>query len=349
VGFPAVVLSVGMLVPIVSAEHVRDLPPPIGVKVKGEVRYLDRHTTFGEVVSSFGLHARNGNFLDVTGKAIVKDAYRGQILLDGHPASRDTELREGDEIQVVNGHNRTEGIVKEIIPIPGRHVSNPQFYLGTTPGVQIIHKGRVSGKLVSSEFQPTGPTFTPPAVALTFDDGPSPLYTPKVLKILKKFHVQATFFTIGYLVAEHPELVQAELRAGMEVGDHTWDHPTTPPFKQLPPKRMRSEMGDAALALQQAGGSPTLFRPPGGSYSDRVVALADKLGLRVVLWSIDPQDWRDDATAKGIVSTVLGSVHAGSIVLLHDGGGYQDATVKALPKIIKGIRKMGLHLVAIKP
>ena len=342
-------LSIAMLAPLAVAQHVRDLPPPIGVKIKGEVHYLLLHTTFGQAVATFGLNARSGNFLDVTGKTIVQHAYPGRVLLNDHPTARDTELRDGDTIRVVNGRNRTEGKVQEIIPIPGRHVSDPQFYLGTTPGVQVITKGRVSGKLVSSGFQATGPTYTPPAVALTFDDGPDPLYTPKILKILKKFHVAATFFTIGYEVAAHPELVQAEVKAGMEVGDHTWDHPTTPPFKNLPVKRMRDEMQNAVYALDQAGATPTLFRPPGGSFSDQVVAIADQLGLRVVLWSIDPQDWRNDATAKGIVQAVLGGVHAGSIVLLHDGGGYQDATVKALPKIIRGIRKMGLRLVAITP
>jgi peptidoglycan/xylan/chitin deacetylase (PgdA/CDA1 family) len=348
-GVQAVVLSIAVVVPLALPQHVRDLPPPIGVKVKGEVRYLMLHTTFGQAESAFGLQARSGNFLDVTGKTIVRHAYPGQILLDGHPAARDTELHEGDVIQVVNGHNRTEGTVKQSIPIPGRHVGDPQFYLGTTPGVQVITRGRVSGKLVSSVFQPTGPTSTPPAVALTFDDGPNPVYTPQIVAILQKFHVPATFFTIGYEVAEHPELVQAELKAGMEVGNHSWDHPTTPPFKKLPVKKMRSEMRDANIALDQAGDTAKLFRPPGGSFSNRVIGMASKLGMRVVLWSIDPQDWRNDATAKGIVQGVLGSVHAGSIVLLHDGGGYQDATVKALPKIIKGIRKLGLRLVSIKP
>jgi peptidoglycan/xylan/chitin deacetylase (PgdA/CDA1 family) len=348
-GVQAVVLSVAVVVPLALPQHVHDLPPPIGVTIKSEVRYLPLHSTFGQAQSSLGLQARSGNFLDVTGKTIVRHAYPGQILLNGHPAARDTELHDGDVIRIVNGHNRTEGKVKQSIPIPGRHVSDPQFYLGTTPGVQVITKGRVSGKLVSSVFQPTGPTFTPPAVALTFDDGPNATYTPQILKILEKFHVPATFFTIGYEVAEHPELVRAELKAGMEVGNHTWDHPTTPPFKALPMTRMRSEMQDANIALQQTGDSVTLFRPPGGSFSNRVIGMASKLGMRVVLWSIDPQDWRNNATAKGIVQAVLGSVHPGSIVLLHDGGGDQASTVKALPKIIRGIRKLGLSFVAIKP
>jgi peptidoglycan-N-acetylglucosamine deacetylase len=348
-GVQAFVLSIAVVVPLAVPQHVHDLPRPIGVKIEGQVRYLALHATFGQAVAAFHLQARSGNFLDVAGKTIVRHAYPGQILLDEHPAARDTELHEGDVIRAVNGHNRTEGKVKQSIPIPGRHVSDPQFYLGTTPGVQVITKGRVSGKLVSSVFQPTGPTFTPPSVALTFDDGPNPTYTPQILAILQKFHVPATFFTIGYEVAQHPELVQAELNAGMEVGNHSLDHPTSPPFKSLPIKRMRSEMQDANIALQQAGDDVKLFRPPGGSFSNKVIGMASKFGMRVVLWSIDPQDWRNDAKAKGIVQAVLGSVHAGSIVLMHDGGGYQDATVKALPKIIKGIRKLGLKLVAIKP
>jgi peptidoglycan/xylan/chitin deacetylase (PgdA/CDA1 family) len=100
-------------------------------------------------------------------------------------------------------------------------------------------------------------------------------------------------------------------------------------------------------ALQESGVDPYVFRPPGGTYGDTELSVAASLGMRVVLWSVDPEDWRNDIKAKQIVDNVLGHVRAGSIVIMHDGGGFQDATVKALPKIIKGIRAMGLSLIPL--
>ena len=111
---------------------------------------------------------------------------------------------------------------------------------------------------------------------------------------------------------------------------------------------MRSEMLDAKLALEQVGVEPHLFRPPGGSFSGDVVETARRMGMRVVLWSVDPQDWRNGATTTQIVVNVLSNVHPGSIVLLHDGGGDQSATVRALPQIIKGLRKMHLRIKPVR-
>src|SRR6266511_522323 len=196
----------------------------------------------------------------------------------------------------------------------------------------------------------TGPETTPNAVALTFDDGPRPLYTPQILNILERFHVKATFFTIGFQVEEHPDLIQAEVDAGMVVGNHSWDHPASPAFRDLPLNRMRSEMLKASKAIEDAeGGTPFAFRPPGGSFDAHEVAVASSLGMRIVYWSVDPEDWRNDAKANEIVDNVLSHVHPGYIVIMHDGGGYQDATVKALPKIIRGIRAMGLGFATLTP
>ena len=100
--------------------------------------------------------------------------------------------------------------------------------------------------------------------------------------------------------------------------------------------------------LASLGPAPTLFRPPGGSFSPYVIEATGAYGQRIVLWSVDPTDWRAGSTAHEIARRVLGKVRAGSIVLLHDGGGDQSETVKALPKIVRGIRKKGLKLVLIE-
>jgi peptidoglycan/xylan/chitin deacetylase (PgdA/CDA1 family) len=299
------------------------------------------------VVRDFRLHAHNGALLDVEGQVLDANKYPGAILVNGNPAQPGDVLSDGDVVSVVNQKDRTEGTVRSVEEVPGGQPGNPQFYLGTTPGEQIVVQGRISGKVVSSKFQATGPSMTPNAVALTFDDGPSRVYTPQILAILQQNGVKATFFTIGFEVDEFPDVVKAEADAGMTVGNHSWDHPLHPPFRDLPAATIRSEMQKTTDALHKLGVDPYVFRPPGGTYGDTELAVAQSLGMRVVLWSIDPQDWRSDIKPKEIVDNVLSHVHAGSIVLLHDGGGFQDATVKALPKIIKGIQAMGLDIVPI--
>jgi len=341
----AIVLALAF--PLVTAERASDLVPPIGVTVAGVDRYLRPGTTFGQVEQQYGLHARDGKLLDVEGGVIDANKYPGAILLNGDPATAGDVLHDGDAIRVVNEPNRTEGTVRSVEEIPGGMRANPMFTLGTTPGEMIIVKGRISGKIVSSKFQATGPSETPNAVALTFDDGPSPVYTPQILAILQRFGVTATFFTIGFEVDEFPDVVRAEAGAGMTVGNHTWDHPESPPFRDLPADKIRSEMTKTTDALHKVGVDPYLFRPPGGTYGDTELSVAGEEGMRVVLWSVDPQDWRNGIKSKDIVQNVLSHVHAGSIVLMHDGGGFQDATVKALPKVIRGIQAMGLQIVPI--
>ena len=343
----AVVVVVAVAIPLVTAKRAHDLPPPIGVQVGHEVHYVPPDTVFGDLVRKLHLHARNGSLFDVTGKVLRPAEYPGRILLNGRVVRKAQLLADGDEIRVLNGHDQTEPRVRQVIALPGNVFANPQFYLTSAPGEEIVTKGKISGKVVGSEIRNTGPETTPNAVALTFDDGPSPLYTPQILNILEHFGVKATFFTIGFQVEEHPDLIRAELDAGMVVGNHSWSHPESPPFRELPPNRMRHEMLKATAAIRGAGGDPFVFRPPGGTFDEHEVAVASSLGLRVVIWAVDPEDWRNDAKANQIVDNVLSHVDAGDIIVMHDGGGYQDATVAALPKIIRGIRAMGLGFVTL--
>ncbi len=338
----ALLLVIGVLAfPLASVARLRDLIPPIGFKVEGKWEYAARGTTFQDVVRRFELQPKAGSLLDVEGKVLAHGAYPGAILLDGEPETGDPMLGEADEISVVDANDHVESIVRVVIDIPGGKPGNPQFYLGTTPGEQVIQKGKLSGKIVSSVFRPSGPTNTPLSVALTFDDGPWPNSTAKFLALLKKFHVKATFFVIGYLAQRYPDLVRAEVKAGMAIGNHSWDHPNTP-FRDLSRKRIHSEIAKTKAYLASAGVDTSVFRPPGGSYSNAVIKAAERLDSRLVIWAVDPKDWRHGRTTKQIVKAVLSAVRPGSIILMHDGGGDRSATLAALPRIIKGIRKMGL-------
>ena len=187
----------------------------------------------------------------------------------------------------------------------------------------------------------------PKDVALTFDDGPS-AYTARMLATLKRLRARATFFVVGNVVERYPNLVRRELAAGMGVANHSYSHPYHPPFDRQPHEVILSEIDRGSSVLEQLGHTPTLFRPPGGSYSPYVEEATGAHGQRIVLWSVDPEDWNAETTSKQIVKRVLGAVRPGSIVLLHDGGGDQMRTVKALPAIVKGIRAKGLRLVALQ-
>jgi peptidoglycan/xylan/chitin deacetylase (PgdA/CDA1 family) len=256
-------------------------------------------------------------------------------------------LRSGDRITVVDGHDRREPLLRRVVRVSGGTPSDPQFTVSRTPGEQLIVSGALSHELVSMRFRASGAARVARAVALTFDDGPSPQYTPRILAALTRLRVRATFFVIGYLAEANPDLVRRELRLGMTVGNHSYNHPEVPPFDQLPPRLLADEIALGGQVLSRLGARPRLFRPPGGSTSGAVVRAAAALGQRVVLWSVDPADWRPGSSAKEITKRVLSAVRPGSIVILHDGGGDRSATLAALPAIVRGIRHRGLHLVAL--
>jgi len=317
------------------------------VTVAGHEERMEKGTTLADALTAAHARPRAGAQLDVQGHVLRAAAYPGKTLLNGRRAQRSTALHEGDRIQLVPGRDRTEGLARQIVPVPGGMPADPQFVLARIPGVEIVVRGAQSHELVSARFRPSGEARVEKAVALTFDDGPSPDFTPRILAILKRRHVPATFFTIGYLVDRFPEVVVGERRAGMTVGNHTYNHPEVPPFAELPEALVQDEIDLGAQSLARAGVHAQLLRTPGGSFSPATVRVTERLGERIVLWSVDPTDWRDGTTAKQIVRRVLAAVRPGSIVILHDGGGDRSATVAALPAIIKGIRHRKLRLVAI--
>jgi peptidoglycan/xylan/chitin deacetylase (PgdA/CDA1 family) len=328
----------------------RRVPPPvtISVRVQDATLQVPQGTTFGDLVRLQGLRPKTGRLFDIEGNLITGHIYPGALLLDGRPSPRNTLLASGDRIKVVDGTDRTEATITvrkhERSWAPG----DPQFSLSVARHDEVISEGAVSGEVAGIRFVPTGRAKTPRTVALTFDDGPSPTYTPQILRLLRRDHVPATFFVIGELAQRYPNLVRAEIRSGMSVGNHSWDHPDSPPFVDLAAARVRSEITTTDAELARIGDHAHLFRPPGGSFDPSLVAVTEAQGLRVVLWDVDPRDWAPGATARGIARAVLGSVKPGAVVELHDGGGDRSATVAALPKIVRGIRKMGLRLRAIR-
>jgi peptidoglycan-N-acetylglucosamine deacetylase len=185
-------------------------------------------------------------------------------------------------------------------------------------------------------FITNGPS-SPRAVALTFDDGPSP-YTSAVLGDLERAHVNATFFLIGRQIAGNSALVRRELRDGDIVGNHTWNHANLSGGGSS----AVSQLSSTSQAIERASGGfhPCLFRAPYGSASRSLEAIASSLGLTTIQWNVDPRDWSLPGT-DAIVSRVVGAVRPGSIVIMHDGGGPRSETVAAVPRIIAALRRRG--------
>jgi peptidoglycan/xylan/chitin deacetylase (PgdA/CDA1 family)/sulfur carrier protein ThiS len=321
--------------------------PPVAITVGDAPHQVSPGTTLGDVVERFGLEPRDGQLLSVSGAVLDPAIALGQIELNGRAAPNDTRLSSGDAIQVKDGVDRVEGTRRTVERLPGRHLGNPERTLRRFRIRRITVEGSISGDLVSTHEIPVGRGVSHGEVALTFDDGPWPVQTKRVVNILERFHVTASFFMVGYLVERYPGIARMVARAGMRIGDHSWDHPVDPALADLTQEHVAEEIGKAAEALGSVGVVSRLFRPPGGSFDAAVLREAERQRMRVVTWSVDPRDWGPGTSSRQIVHRVLGAVEPGSIVLLHDGGGDRSATIRALPKLIRGIREMGLHLVAI--
>jgi peptidoglycan/xylan/chitin deacetylase (PgdA/CDA1 family) len=183
-----------------------------------------------------------------------------------------------------------------------------------------------------------GPSATPyrttrgPGVALTFDDGPDPRWTPRVLALLRRYRVKATFCLIGALASKHPELVRQIAADGHRLCNHTMHHDLR--LRRRSPRQIGADLALTNLLITKAGvGTPRYFRAPGGNWSPTVIAAAQKLGMRPLGWSTDPQDWRKPPTRQ-LVACVRANTRAGSIVLLHDAGGDRSHTYAALGTLL---------------
>ncbi|WP_266290751.1 polysaccharide deacetylase family protein [Kitasatospora sp. NBC_01287] len=156
----------------------------------------------------------------------------------------------------------------------------------------------------------------PKVVALTFDDGPSPIDTPHVLDILREHGVTATFFMIGMNVKRYPDTVRQVVEAGHQVGNHTWSHPDLGTLSRAGVRREIERTSD--IIATTCGERPALFRAPGGHFTRNSYAVCADLGLRSICWNVDPEDWSNPGAAA-ITSRVLSTTRTSSIVLNHDG------------------------------
>jgi peptidoglycan/xylan/chitin deacetylase (PgdA/CDA1 family) len=194
-------------------------------------------------------------------------------------------------------------------------------------------------------------TATEREIALTFDDGPNALWTPRILAILAKYNAKATFFVIGANVQRHPETANLIVEQGNQIANHSQSHSEFLPY--LTPGQIVEDYKDAEQAINNATGlSPRFYRAPHGKLTPWMRQALKSQGLIIVGWSSSPGDWRKSRSAEEITSRVLNAARPGAIILLHDGLDLSEdpdksQLVQALPGIIEQLQSQGYKLVIV--
>jgi peptidoglycan/xylan/chitin deacetylase (PgdA/CDA1 family) len=186
-------------------------------------------------------------------------------------------------------------------------------------------------------------------LALTYDDGPNDPDTLRLLEVLARHGVRATFFLLGRHVRMRPDIARQVVQAGHAVGNHTYSHPLLI-FQSA--ARIRAQIRDCQAAIEDATAvTPVLFRPPFGGRRPGVLRIAREMGLQPVMWTVTAYDW-DARSAEAIESTVASHVRGGDVILLHDGGHLdmgadRSRTVAATERLIVKYKAQGYQFVTV--
>lgn len=181
-------------------------------------------------------------------------------------------------------------------------------------------------------------------IAITFDDGPHPRQTPKILDILKKYDVKATFFVIGVNAKNYPEPLKRAISEGHEIGNHTYSHNI---LKSMPRAKIEEEIFNMEKQLCEIYPyRPKLIRPPCGTYSESLVDIANDEDYKIILWTIDTHDWAH-ASTDNIVKNVINHIKGGDIILFHDYISGKDNTPEAIDILIPKLKSMGYEFVTV--
>lgn len=229
--------------------------------------------------------------------------------------------------------------------MPKRPDNQAWRYWRTVAGVAaaavVVTVGAVTGHVRFAHANDVVDCAQVKCVALTFDDGPTP-YTDRLLGILKANNAKATFFEIGNKVAANPAGAKRVADAGMQIGNHTWEHPN---MTTLPPAEVPSQLSRATDAIVAATGTtPTLWRPPGGLTDPAVNEQAAKAGLAGILWDVIPFDWINDSNTAASRQVLMTQIKPGSVVLLHDT---YSSTVDLVEQFIPVLKANNYHLVTV--
>jgi len=280
----------------------------------------------------------------VSGRPVEPDANPAKITVNGQPAALDTRLRRDDKVQVTPGADTVEPVDEREAPGPIPGLPDVERELWHPGRSSAVHErvGRMSGEVVSSTpgtVEVPSRAVTDKMVALTFDDGPDPKWTPSILATLKEEGVPATFCVVGYSFRRYPDLLKTERDAGHAFCDHTLDHAHLPKLAHDAVVNQIQGASDQLVSIL-GGARPAVMRPPYGEVSPDAIAVSHAAGLRVLAWNVDSQDYNKPSAEK-IVSNVMTTVKPGSVVLMHDGGGDRSRTVAALRPLIRALKAQG--------
>lgn len=356
---PLIAVLVGVSVFAASVAVAWSMDQPVSVHVDGRTLRLRPGTSIAELQTDGVLASQAGRFLSVKGSVIATEGGDpARVTRNGRPVGPDQTLFEGDIVLSTPGVDTVEATttVRQVVPFSTRTV-------GTGPVMAITRQGRdgaiervvgVVSRDVLSETTVTvplemvvtrrHPTPKDKLIALTFDDGPWPGHTEKILDILKAAKIHATFFMLGVRVKAAPALAKRVVMEGNAIGDHTLGHRELTKEK---PKEIRHQIVAGADIIENATGiRPIWFRPPYGAINAEVWKASRKLKMHVVLWDVDTRDWSKPGVNK-IVATAEKHARKGSIILMHDGGVDRAQTIAALPKIIENLQKKGFIFVTV--
>jgi len=182
----------------------------------------------------------------------------------------------------------------------------------------------------------------PGVIALTIDDGPSPVYTPQILRLLRRYRITASFSMIGINVDAYPGVARDVAEAGHMIVNHTWTHPD---LAFLSPVAVRDQIDYATDAIHRATGrTPQMFRAPYGAWSPVVLEWCEQTRMTPLDWSVDPRDWSRPGTGA-IIRNIMRNTRSGSIILEHDGGGNRSQTVAALRVVLPRLLAAGFRFI----
>ena len=181
-------------------------------------------------------------------------------------------------------------------------------------------------------------------IALTFDDGPHPKYTMQILEVLDEYHIPATFFFVGENVSYYSDTAREVAKRGHEIGNHTYSHPCASKQSE---KALREELAKCDEIIQSVTGvTPKLFRPPQGSWNQRVYDIARERNYSVILWDLDTLDWAKTPSDK-IANYILENAKSGNIILMHDYHSGGCTSIDALRMFIPNLIEQGYQFVTV--
>ncbi len=320
--------------------------------IGGGITIQHRHFLFKLGLAVLSAIALSFTF-SATGKAAKKLTF-GDIT--NNNTHRMSTIRQLTRTQLAETHKLTGKQVQQLVylPLPRRLTATNFSLTSRSLTIHLVKNaynvkqvsipltkltGIILNRYMPKQFKFTKPKTAKKVVALTFDDGPDPTLTPRLLKILKANNVHATFFEVGSSVNRYPAVSREVLKYGNQIGNHSWNHPD---LTTLTTTQARHQIALTDAAIYKATGTiPYFIRPPYGAVNARIGNLYDR---PIVRWSVDSRDWAYLNTAKTI-SHVLATTHNGSIILMHD---IHATSVTAVPQIIRSLKKRGYSFVTLE-